>query len=331
MAFSAEVIRDSLSAPESKPTVEELLADKELDVHYEDSKIVVYALHSSRACEVTGSPSWCTTSWAFEKYSEKGQLYTVHVKNDPGEMYHMHFELAEFEDKDKNPISEWVADKYGFQRVFPGSIFDYKQRKKRVDAMLENLGVIQTIGWNSDEMVQVITKKPGLLRDLEEIMLVMEDEGEIPRPVLEAALKADENAIFGLEHLSTWHHEIIVIYDPMMLVNIFEHGIVPSSDAQFLAVKEKPELIAHSSVLLDEEIQKQVIDDHPEYLSHADREIQKEYITSDPEMIQYLDTPDEELQMLAIRMSDDPDIIKLFKNKVLFSAQAEWDYQWGDE
>ena len=332
LAFSAEVIRDSLSAPESKPTIEELLADKELDVHYEDSKIVVYALHSSRACEVTGSPSWCTTSWAFKKYSEKGQLYTVHVKAARNKMFHLHFENFEFTDENNEPIREYEAEEYRFDKVFPGSVFDWKSGTQiRVKAMLENINVIETIGWNSDEMVQVITKKPTLLRELEEIMLVMEDEGEIPRPVLEAALKADENAIFGLEYLSTWHHEIIVRYDPMMLVNIFEHGIVPSSDAQSLAVKEKPELIAHSGVLLDEEIQKEVIDDYPEYLSHADREIQKEYITSDPEMIQYLDTPDEELQMLAIRMSDDPDIIKLFNNKVLFSAQAEWDYRWGDE
>ena len=333
LADKMAIVRLTIRKSKVLPTIDELLDSGELKIHHEDSKIVVYTLHSPAACEATGSNQWCTTSWAFERYSKDGQLYTVHVKNNSKEMYHLHFELLEFEDQNKNPIPEWAVDEYNFDRVFPGSIFDYKQREKRVDAMLDNLSVVNSIGWHMEEMKEVLTKKPSLLGELEEILVHNEhgNHEDIPSEIIEHVLKIDPNHVFDLEYISEWMQEVIVRHDPELLQRLYEDSVYVGDVAQEIAVDEKPDIISYSGVRLKPRYQKMAVDADPELLSHADREIQKEYITSDPEMIQYLDTPDEELQMLAIRMSDDPDIIKLFKNKVLFSAQAEWDYKWGDE
>jgi hypothetical protein len=70
---------------------------------------VVIPKTSHAACQLGHGTKWCTTSGAFEHYSEQGPLYIMIPKNPryQGEKYQLHLESKQLMDKDDSPASGW--------------------------------------------------------------------------------------------------------------------------------------------------------------------------------------------------------------------------------
>jgi len=70
---------------------------------------VVIPKTAHAACQLGHGTKWCTTSGAFEHYSEQGPLYIMIPKNPRyhGEKYQLHLESKQLMDKDDSPASGW--------------------------------------------------------------------------------------------------------------------------------------------------------------------------------------------------------------------------------
>ena len=132
-------VRDALSEPESKLSIEELEKLGELEIIYKDGKWIAFELKTARACADTGSGAWCTTRWAFDDYSSAGKLYTVKRKSSDTEMYHFHFERGEFTDENNSEIDSVQMDEMPLDKIFPWSFFANRNDPKKAAQHLINM------------------------------------------------------------------------------------------------------------------------------------------------------------------------------------------------
>ena len=155
--------------------VQKLIRSGELEIYYEDSRMVVYNILTSKACELTGSADWCTTRGAFNSYKKDGDLYTVHIKGKPDERYHLSFARFEFTDENNNPLHSLAVKQLSLDSVFKGSIFDKSATKHRQEEIIragsdENIwleDVLDIMDANQKELYVAIETYPEMLSNLE--------------------------------------------------------------------------------------------------------------------------------------------------------------------
>lgn len=130
--FSNKDIQQFKSLPELKKALDEVqvgelsdnrkqkdfhkdLKKKELeaDVFYEDPKWIVYIPKTYEAsCKLSTGSEWCTgisskgDDYHYKWYTEQGPLYIILNKQDPEEMYQLHFETDSYMDKYDDAIDD---------------------------------------------------------------------------------------------------------------------------------------------------------------------------------------------------------------------------------
>lgn len=217
---------DVLDAGENEDKKQKILANKEAEVHYEDSKVIVYTVKSSKACTVLGSNNWCTSysSGAFERYGKSGKLFIVEVKNST-EKYHISFEPGnlEFKDKNNDDFDYDVVKRYNFGRIFPGSLFDPNASQQvKARAIRENIGFLAYMN-PSAELVEF-----AIRTHINEIALIVANTRRIVK-------------FEGLPPFSEWKTEWLIMLveeDPWAIDRI--PGITDREEVVLAAIDEDP-------------------------------------------------------------------------------------------